>query len=150
MAVCILLLLCRSPASRPVTSLCAGAYSSIFSRCRIADSCIDIRESTTIQQTEPSHLSVMGGHDIFWVIGIALPTFLLLMSESSMYQKFCSADNEVNARRAVLGIETILEMALLLHAVRNRRCLCRALRLRVYNLLILLDIPDTAYSATGV
>lgn len=59
---------------------------------------------TTIQQTEPSHLSVMGGHDIVWVIGIALPTFLLLMSESSMYQKFSSADNEKNARRAVLGM----------------------------------------------
>jgi solute:Na+ symporter, SSS family len=58
----------------------------------------------TIQQTEPSHLSVMGGHDFFWVVGIALPTFLLLMSESSMYQKFSSADNESNARRAVLGM----------------------------------------------
>ena len=59
---------------------------------------------TTIQQTEPSHLSMMGGHDVFWVIGIALPSFLLLMSESSMYQKFSSADNEGNARRAVLGM----------------------------------------------
>jgi SSS family solute:Na+ symporter/sodium/proline symporter len=59
---------------------------------------------TTIQQTEPSHLSVMGGHDVVWVVGIALPTFLLLMSESSMYQKFSSADNEKNARRAVLGM----------------------------------------------
>lgn len=59
---------------------------------------------TTIRQTEPSHLSVSGGHDLFWVIGIALPTFLLLMSESSMYQKFSSADNESNARRAVLGM----------------------------------------------
>jgi SSS family solute:Na+ symporter/sodium/proline symporter len=59
---------------------------------------------TTIQQTEPSHLSVMGGHDLFWVIGIALPTFLLLMSESSIYQKFSSADNPANARKAVLGM----------------------------------------------
>jgi SSS family solute:Na+ symporter/sodium/proline symporter len=59
---------------------------------------------TTIQQTEPSHLSVMGGHDFLWVFGIALPTFLLLMSESSMYQKFSSADNETNARRAVMGM----------------------------------------------
>ena len=59
---------------------------------------------TTIQQTEPSHLSVMGGHDFFWVVGIALPTFLLLMSESSMYQKFSSADNEQNAKRAVMGM----------------------------------------------
>ncbi|MBT8066188.1 MAG: sodium:solute symporter family protein [Gammaproteobacteria bacterium] len=59
---------------------------------------------TTIQQTEPTHLSMMGGHDFVWVIGIALPTFLLLMSESSMYQKFSSADNERNARRAVMGM----------------------------------------------
>ena len=59
---------------------------------------------TTIQQAEPSHLSIMGGHDLFWVIGIALPTFLLLMSESSMYQKFSSADNAQSARRAVMGM----------------------------------------------
>jgi len=59
---------------------------------------------TTIQQTRPSHLSVMGGHDFFWVAGIALPTFLLLMSESSMYQKFSSADSEANAKKAVMGM----------------------------------------------
>jgi SSS family solute:Na+ symporter/sodium/proline symporter len=58
----------------------------------------------TIQQAQPSHLSVMGGHDFVWVIGIALPTFLLLMSESSMYQKFSSADNARNAKRAVMGM----------------------------------------------
>ena len=59
---------------------------------------------TTIQQSEPTHLSIMGGHDFVWVIGIALPTFLLLMSESSMYQKFSSADTAQNARRAVMGM----------------------------------------------
>jgi len=59
---------------------------------------------TTIQQHEPTHLSLMGGHDFVWVVGIALPTFLLLMSESSMYQKFSSADNAQNARRAVMGM----------------------------------------------
>ncbi len=58
----------------------------------------------SIRQAEPAHLSAMGGHDFFWVVGIALPTFLLLMSESSMYQKFSSADNESNARRAVMGM----------------------------------------------
>jgi SSS family solute:Na+ symporter len=58
----------------------------------------------TIEQTQPSHLSIMGGHDFIWVMGIALPTFLLLMSESSMYQKFSSADNAQNARRAVMGM----------------------------------------------
>jgi SSS family solute:Na+ symporter/sodium/proline symporter len=59
---------------------------------------------TTIQQTEPTHLSIMGGHDFLWVAGIALPTFLLLMSESSMYQKFSAADNPQSARRAVMGM----------------------------------------------
>jgi SSS family solute:Na+ symporter/sodium/proline symporter len=59
---------------------------------------------TTIQQTEPNHLSVMGGHDFVWVIGIALPTFILLLSESSIYQKFSSADNESSAKKAVMGM----------------------------------------------
>lgn len=58
----------------------------------------------TIQQTEPNHLSIMGGHDFVWVIGIALPTFILLLSESSIYQKFSSADNESNAKKAVMGM----------------------------------------------
>jgi SSS family solute:Na+ symporter len=58
----------------------------------------------TIQQTAPDHLSLMGGHDPLWALGIALPTFLLLMSESSMYQKFSSADSAQNARRAVMGM----------------------------------------------
>lgn len=58
----------------------------------------------TIQQAEPTHLSVFGGNDVFWVIGITLPTFLLLLSESSMYQKFSSAQDEQAARRAVLGM----------------------------------------------
>jgi SSS family solute:Na+ symporter/sodium/proline symporter len=59
---------------------------------------------TTIRTVEPGYLSVFGGHDFFWVAGIALPTFLLLMSESSIYQKFSSADSEQNARRAVMGM----------------------------------------------
>jgi len=59
---------------------------------------------STIEATRPSHLSIMGGHDFVWVIGIALPTFLLLMSESSMYQKFSSADSASNARKAVMGM----------------------------------------------
>ena len=59
---------------------------------------------TTIQQAEPTHLSFFGGNDVFWVIGITLPTFLLLLSESSMYQKFSSAHDEQAARRAVLGM----------------------------------------------
>lgn len=75
---------------------------------------------TTIQQAQPTHFSVMGGHDFFWVVGIALPTFLLLMSESSMYQKFSSADNERNARRAVMGMfigVVIVEILMMLIAL---------------------------------
>ena len=75
---------------------------------------------TTIEQAQPSHFAVMGGHDFFWVIGIALPTFLLLMSESSMYQKFSSADNARNARRAVLGMfvgVVIVEVLMMLIAL---------------------------------
>ena len=59
---------------------------------------------TTIQTVKPSHLSATGGHDFFWVVGITLPTFLLLMSESSMYQKFSSSKDEKSARQAVLGM----------------------------------------------
>ncbi|MEM8984418.1 MAG: sodium:solute symporter family protein [Pseudomonadota bacterium] len=58
----------------------------------------------TIRTVQPSHLSITGGHDALWIIGIVLPTFLLLMSESSIYQKFSSAENERSARRAVMGM----------------------------------------------
>jgi SSS family solute:Na+ symporter/sodium/proline symporter len=33
---------------------------------------------TTINEAQPSHFEVMGGHDFFWVLGIALPTFSAL------------------------------------------------------------------------
>jgi SSS family solute:Na+ symporter/sodium/proline symporter len=58
----------------------------------------------TIQQSAPAHLSVFGGHDFFWVVGITLPTFLLLLSESSIYQKFSSAKDEKSAKHAVMGM----------------------------------------------
>jgi SSS family solute:Na+ symporter len=74
----------------------------------------------TIAQTRPTHLSLFGGHDFFWVVGIALPTFLLLMSESSIYQKFSSAENEKGAKQAVLGMfvgVVIVEMLMMLIAL---------------------------------
>ena len=57
-----------------------------------------------IGQAEPQHFSVFGGNDFFWVAGIILPSFLLLLSESSIYQKFSSASTEGGARKAVLGM----------------------------------------------
>ncbi|MFT5502265.1 MAG: SSS family solute:Na+ symporter [Woeseiaceae bacterium] len=74
----------------------------------------------TIAQTRPTHLSLFGGHDFFWIVGIALPTFLLLMSESSIYQKFSSAENEKGAKQAVLGMfvgVVIVEMLMMLIAL---------------------------------
>lgn len=38
-----------------------------------------------------------------WALGVSLPTFLLLLGESNMYQKFFSAESEQAARRSVVG-----------------------------------------------
>jgi SSS family solute:Na+ symporter/sodium/proline symporter len=51
-----------------------------------------------------AHLQPLGGHNALWAAGVALPTFLLLLGESGMYQKFFSARNEKAARRAVIGM----------------------------------------------
>jgi len=47
--------------------------------------------------------SAMGGMSPREAIGYALPTMLLLLGESNMYQRFFSAKNEKSARNAVLG-----------------------------------------------
>lgn len=61
---------------------------------------------TTIEQKNPAYLSMFEGHDVSWVVAIILPTFLLLLSESSMYQKFSSAKDARAAKQAVLGMFT--------------------------------------------
>ena len=69
------------------------------------------------------HKTILGGHNVLWVFGVALPTFLLLLGESGMYQKFFSAKNERAARRAVIGMVIgiiILETALALLAIVGR------------------------------
>ncbi|TRX48123.1 sodium:solute symporter family protein [Fulvivirga sp. M361] len=58
----------------------------------------------TINEKSPEYLSLFEGHDATWVLGIILPTFLLLMSESSMYQKFSSAKDAKSAKKAVVGM----------------------------------------------
>lgn len=57
-----------------------------------------------IAEVSPDHLSVMEGHHFSWYIGIMLPTLLLLLSESSIYQKFSSAKDAKSARQAVFGM----------------------------------------------
>lgn len=58
----------------------------------------------TIEGKSPEYLSLFEGHDVWWIVGIILPTFLLLMSESSMYQKFSSAKDSAAAKKAVIGM----------------------------------------------
>lgn len=49
------------------------------------------------------HFTVLGGHSWVWAFAVFLPTFLLLLGEPSMYQKFFSTKDERTARRAVIG-----------------------------------------------
>lgn len=60
--------------------------------------------SQTIEAVSPTHLSLVEGQPFGWYIGILLPTLLLLLSESSIYQKFSSAKDSKSARQAVFGM----------------------------------------------
>lgn len=51
---------------------------------------------------DPALFDITGGHNWIWVMGVFFPTFLLLMGESNMYQKFYSAKNEKSAKSAVI------------------------------------------------
>ena len=70
-----------------------------------------------------SHLEPLGGHNVLWVFGVAAPTFLLVLGESGMYQKFFSAKDESAARKAVVGMVlgiVIIEVAIALLAITGR------------------------------
>ncbi len=69
------------------------------------------------------HTTPLGGHNVLWVMGVAMPTFLLILGESGMYQKFFSAKNERAARQAVIGMVVgimVIETALALLAIVGR------------------------------
>jgi SSS family solute:Na+ symporter/sodium/proline symporter len=53
-------------------------------------------------ELDPSLFSITGGHSWIWVMGVFFPTFLLLLGESNMYQKFYSARDEKSAKNAVI------------------------------------------------
>lgn len=59
---------------------------------------------STINEVSPDHLSVFEGHEPIWYLGIMLPTLILLLSESSVYQKFSSAKDSKSAKQAVMGM----------------------------------------------
>jgi SSS family solute:Na+ symporter/sodium/proline symporter len=76
-----------------------------------------------VSRLPENHVSIFGGHNLLWVIGVSLPTFLLLLGESGMYQKFFSAKDAAAARRAVIGMVlgvVVLETALALLAIVGR------------------------------
>lgn len=69
------------------------------------------------------HLTVFGEHNALWALGVAMPTFLLILGESGMYQKFFSAKDERAARQAVVGMVVgimVIETALALLAIAGR------------------------------
>jgi solute:Na+ symporter, SSS family len=73
--------------------------------------------ATVAATVPPTHFAPFGAHGPVWAFGVFFPTFLLLLGESSMYQKFFAAKDEASARKAVLGmvvgvvvIETCLAM----------------------------------------
>ncbi|MGD8328902.1 MAG: sodium:solute symporter family protein [Acidobacteriota bacterium] len=79
--------------------------------------------SAVIDRLPAEHTTILGGHNLLWVVGIGMPTFLLLLGESGMYQKFFSAKDENAARRAVIGMVTgviLIEGALALLAITGR------------------------------
>lgn len=70
-----------------------------------------------------THIRPLGEHNMLWALGIAMPSFLLLLGESGMYQKFFSAKNERAARRAVVGMVVgviLIETTLALLAIVGR------------------------------
>jgi SSS family solute:Na+ symporter/sodium/proline symporter len=75
------------------------------------------------QHLPAHHLTPLGDHNALWALGVALPTFLLILGESGMYQKFFSARDERAARRAVIGMVAgivVIETALALLAIVGR------------------------------
>ncbi len=79
--------------------------------------------SALLDRLPATHLTVLGGHNPLWVFGVAMPTFLLIMGESGMYQKFFSAKDDRAARRAVIGMVVgimVIEVALALLAIAGR------------------------------
>jgi len=70
-----------------------------------------------------THTTPLGGHNILWVLGVAMPTFLLILGESGMYQKFFSAKDANAARKAVAGMVVgivLIETTLALLAIVGR------------------------------
>jgi len=70
-----------------------------------------------------THTTPLGDHNALWALGVSMPTFLLILGESGMYQKFFSAKDEGSARKAVVGMVAgivFIEVTLALLAIVGR------------------------------
>ncbi len=73
-----------------------------------------------VSSLPPERFEVFGSNNPVWAMGVFLPTFFLLLGESSIYQKFFAARDELTARKAVIGMivgVVIVETALALLSV---------------------------------
>ncbi len=59
--------------------------------------------SSIINILPKEHFQVLGDMSLFEALGYSLPTMLLLLGESNMYQRFFSAKDEKTAKRSVIG-----------------------------------------------
>lgn len=59
--------------------------------------------SGLVSKLPETHFQVLGDMTLFQALGYSLPTMLLLLGESGMYQRFFSARDESTARRSVIG-----------------------------------------------
>ena len=78
---------------------------------------------SVISALPEGHITPLGGHNLLWAFGVGMPTFLLILGESGMYQKFFSAKDENAARRAVVGMVVgivVIETTLALLAIVGR------------------------------
>ena len=76
--------------------------------------------SSIINILPKEHFQVLGDMSLFEALGYSLPTMLLLLGESNMYQRFFSAKDENTAKRSVLGWifgTIIIETAIVILAI---------------------------------
>jgi len=76
--------------------------------------------SAIVNTLPKEHFQVLGDMSLFEALGYSLPTMLLLLGESNMYQRFFSARDERTAKRSVVGWifgTIIIETAIVILAI---------------------------------
>lgn len=76
--------------------------------------------SSIVNTLPREHFQVLGDMSLFEALGYSLPTMLLLLGESNMYQRFFSARDERTAKRSVVGWifgTIIIETAIVILAI---------------------------------